>query len=167
MDPHTIHQFRKNLRKLARKLTGPLQDDALCCGVTTAQCHVLLVIEEKGLTTGTELAAELALDKSTLSRTIDGLVAAGLVSRETNAGNRRRQQISLTREGQKVTAGINDQAMRYFESLFARIPEPKQAEVLEGISILSAIIPEDCCDIKGQRRADSVERRGERTAQRG
>jgi DNA-binding MarR family transcriptional regulator len=151
VDNLTIQNFRKNLRRLQRKLFGQLEGDAICCGVTMAQCHVLLAIEEKGLTTVTELAAELELDKSTLSRTVDSLVGDGLVRRETNAGNRRSQHISLTPQGEEATAGINEQWNSYFLSLFAQIPKTKHEAVLEGISLLSGVIlcPEECCREKG------------------
>jgi DNA-binding MarR family transcriptional regulator len=146
MDEPVIHQFRKNLRKLEKKLAGQLKEDSFCCGVTMAQCHTLLAVEEKGLTTLTELATALELDKSTLSRTIDGLVTIGLINRETVTGNRRSQHISLTLQGKKVTDGINEQWSLYFASLFARIPESKHESVIESIAILSDIIPSsECC----------------------
>jgi len=150
MDEYAIQQFRKNLRKLEKKLAMQLKDDSFCCGITMAQCNTLLAIKTKGLTTVTELAAELELDKSTLSRTIDSLVANGSVCRETNTDNRRSQQISLTSHGEKVTDGINEQWNVYFASLFAAIPESKHQAVLEGIAILSDAIPftECCCEIK-------------------
>jgi DNA-binding MarR family transcriptional regulator len=154
-----MRQFRKNLRKLERKLAGRIDGDMVCCGVTTAQCHTLLAIQEKGLTTVTELAAELELDKSTLSRAIDALVATGLVHRETNTDNRRSQHIGLTPQGEKATAGIDDQWNRYFVSLFTRIPEAKQQAVLEGISVLSGILPfpDGCCETKGGKGQGSQE----------
>ncbi len=151
MDNSTVQQFRKSIRKLERKLLGQLDGDTVCCGVTIAQCHVLLAVEEKGLTTITELATELELDKSTLSRTIDGLVTIGLVSRQTDAGNRRSQRISLTARGSEVTKRINGRWNDYFTSLFNRIPEAKHQAVLEGIALLAEAIRVDerCCEAKG------------------
>ncbi|MCX5805574.1 MAG: MarR family transcriptional regulator [Proteobacteria bacterium] len=150
MDELLIQQFRKNLRKLEKKLAIQLKEDSFCCGVTIAQCHTLLAIEAKGFTTATELALELELDKSTLSRTIDGFVITGLINRETDTDNRRSQKISLTSQGKKVTDSINVQWNLYFASLFARIPESKHQAVIESIAILSDIIPssECCCEIK-------------------
>lgn len=140
MDKLAIQQFRKSLRKLERRLGAQPEGKSLCCSVTTAQCHTLLAIEEKGLTTVTELANELELDKSTLSRTIDGLVPIGLANRETNASNRRSQCISLTSRGEKVTASINEQWNHYFQSMFAGIPESKHRAVVEGIALLSDVM---------------------------
>jgi DNA-binding MarR family transcriptional regulator len=143
----SIKQFRKSFRTLHRKLAEQLGEDSVCCGVTIAQCHTLLAIEEKGQTTITELAVELELDKSTLSRTIEGLVVMGLVNRETNTDNRRSQHIRLTGEGEKTVAGIHAQWRRFLTSLFAGIPKSKHPVVIEGLSLLANGFPSanSCC----------------------
>lgn len=147
MDSDSLKQFRKNLRILQRKLGLQLSGDSLCCGVTVAQCHTLLAIEERKLTTVTDLALDLELDKSTLSRMIESLVAIGLVNRETNSGNRRSQHISLTAEGEKAVTGIHTQWSDYFESILSQIPSAKRAVVMEGLSLLAGVIPSRpaCC----------------------
>ena len=48
-----------------------LKEESCCRGVTLAQCHTILEIEELGQATTVELSKRLGLDKSTLSRTID------------------------------------------------------------------------------------------------
>ena len=143
----SIKEFRKSLRKLQRKLAEQLDGDSVCCGVTIAQCHTLLAIEEKGHTTITELAAEMELDKSTLSRTIESLVVMGLVKRETNSDNRRSQHIQLTEDGEKTVVGIHNQWKNFFKALFAGIPGSKHALVIEGLSLLANSFPSAavCC----------------------
>jgi DNA-binding MarR family transcriptional regulator len=142
-----IKEFRKSLRRLQRKLAEQLDGDSVCCGVTIAQCHVLLAVEEKRHTTITELAAELGLDKSTLSRTIEGLVVMGLANRETNTDNRRSQHIRLTEDGEKTVVGIHEQWRSFFTSLFAGIPKSKHPLVMEGLSLLTNSFPSAtiCC----------------------
>jgi DNA-binding MarR family transcriptional regulator len=143
----SIKEFRKSLRKLQRKLAEQLDGNSVCCGVTIAQCHTLLAVEEKGHTTNTELAVELELDKSTLSRTIESLVVMGLVNRETNNDNRRSQHIRLTGDGEKTVAAIHDQWRSFFTSLFAGIPKLKHPVVIEGLSLLANSFPSAavCC----------------------
>ena len=147
MDNDSLKEFRKNIRILQRKLGLQLSGDSICCGVTVAQCHTLLTIEEMKLTTITQLALDLELDKSTLSRTIESLVAIGLVNRETNSGNRRSQHISLTAEGEKAVTGIHAQWNDYFESILSQIPASKRAVVMEGLSLLTNVLPSRpvCC----------------------
>lgn len=147
INDESIRQFRKSLRKLERKLAERLDGNAACCGVTVSQCHVLLAIEEKKHTTITELAAEMELDKSTLSRTIENLVGMGLVSRETSADNRRRRHIRLTPEGEKTVSAIHVQSNGFFASVFADIPRSKHPIVVEGLALLANSFPHTavCC----------------------
>jgi hypothetical protein len=83
-----------------------LSSDSGCCGVTLSQCHLLLEIEQRDSTSVTELARVMELDKSTLSRTIDGMVRAGLLNRELNQKSRRQQIISLMVEAVGAAEGI-------------------------------------------------------------
>ncbi len=149
MDALAVQQFRKDLRRIERRLFGLIGLDGQCCGVTRAQCHVLLAVEEKGLTTVTDLASNLELDKSTLSRTIEGLVGMGLVRRETNSGNRRSQDICLTPEGERAAASIGSQWNNYFETIFSGLSASKQQALFEGISLLAGSIPDVPCCVSG------------------
>jgi hypothetical protein len=78
----SIREFRKHLRQLEREVGYSMASETACCGVTLAQCHHLLEVDARGSTSITELATALELDKSTLSRTVDGACRAGLLSRE-------------------------------------------------------------------------------------
>ena len=61
-----IRAFRADLRVLEREVVLSLSSDTGCCGVSVAQCHLLLETEARGRTNVTELAAATVLDKSTL-----------------------------------------------------------------------------------------------------
>jgi DNA-binding MarR family transcriptional regulator len=104
MTDQQIQVFRRQLRRLERFIIVQLQQDALCCGVSTAQCHALLEIAERDSTTVSELAVSMSLDKSTLSRTVDGLVKAGWVKRIINPANRRAQVLTLALSGKNLAA---------------------------------------------------------------
>jgi DNA-binding MarR family transcriptional regulator len=85
-----------------------IKQDSCCQGVTLAQCHTILEIENQGQATTVELSKRLGLGKSTLSRTIDGLVNNGLVARVVNPTDRRFNLLSLTTKGQEGRQGIKD-----------------------------------------------------------
>lgn len=136
MNDFDLKGFRKRIRVLERKIGEQLDDDLTCCGVSTAQCHALLSIADRRETNISELAVELNLDRSTLSRTIDGLVNIGLVLRKENLSNRRYNQLSLTEQGEKTTARINRQCDDFYSRLFNYIPEKKQMQVMETMSLL-------------------------------
>jgi DNA-binding MarR family transcriptional regulator len=108
-----------------------------CCkGVTLAQCHVLLEIEELGDTTTLDLSKNLKLDKSTMSRTVDSLVSDGLVNRKSNRGDRRYKILSLTEKGKKSCDEINNQNDAYFGKIFDNIAHNKRQNVITYFSLL-------------------------------
>ncbi len=122
MEAGDIRLFRKGIRALERQVELALLAQTECCGVTPAQCHLLLAVEEAIEPSVGELAAEMELDASTLSRTVNGLVKAGLVARREDPANRRRQLVSLTPKGMERAAAINESCDRYYEGLLASIP---------------------------------------------
>ncbi len=132
-----IREFRANLRVLEREVEMSMTSEAGCCGVTFAQCHLLLEVERRGRTSVTELASLLELDKSTLSRTVEAGVQAGLIDRATDPQNRRQQVISLTETGRATADRINQLCDSSYTRLFDFIPREKRAQVVEAVSLLA------------------------------
>ncbi len=151
----SIREFRANLRVLEREVELSMTSEAGCCGVTFAQCHLLLEVERRGKTRVTELAAVLELDKSTLSRTVDGACRAGLVDRSVDPSSRRQQVLCLTAAGQETAAAINSQCDASYTRLFDFIPADRRLMVVESVALLAEAMrlkrrnPEAaCCEDK-------------------
>ncbi len=131
-----IRRFRNLLRMFERELSKRLKCDTACHGVSLPQCHAILEIEAHGETTVGELAKSLGLDKSTLSRTIDGLFNIGLVKRFTHRSDRRYMSVALTTQGQTVCRQINKANDASFTDVFRAIPEEKHDAVMAGFTLL-------------------------------
>jgi DNA-binding MarR family transcriptional regulator len=129
-----IRHFRKILRSFERLTT--IQLKSCCSGVSLAQCHVLLEIEEQGQATTGQLAQRLGLDKSTLSRTIDGLVDIGLVERLPNPSDRRFTPLAVTKQGKSICDAINRSADEYYGRVFENIPQVKHDAIIQNFSLL-------------------------------
>jgi DNA-binding MarR family transcriptional regulator len=140
MKPEDIRLFRDTLRHLQRSLGWQAKHDADCCGVTIAQCHTLLEIGKKKELSLVDLSGMLGLDSSTLSRTIDAMVATKLVNRTANPEDRRYVTLSLTDKGQAICDRINLTFDQYYKTVFARIPADKQQQVMECISLLTRAV---------------------------
>lgn len=108
-----------------------------CCGVTVAQCHVLMELDGEEATNATRLSAVLGLDKSTLSRTIDGLVQAGFVERSIDPSSRRQQVIRLSPSGRDRIEAIHLRCDADYRRLFDGIPKEKHAMVIEAVELLA------------------------------
>jgi len=68
-------------------------------GLTITQCYVLEILIRRGPLTLNELTAEMRLDKSTLSRVVDGLERKHAVKRAANPADGRSTLIEATRFG--------------------------------------------------------------------
>jgi DNA-binding MarR family transcriptional regulator len=132
-----IRALRASLRVLEREISRCLEDQTECCGVTLAQCHVLLELESLGRVSLKVLSESLELDKSTLSRAIDSLVGLDLVTRRDDPENRRQQMIALSKTGKAKVEDINQRCDAYYRQLFGRVPEVRRANVMEAVTILA------------------------------
>jgi DNA-binding MarR family transcriptional regulator len=135
MPDKAIRFFRKGLRELEREVELALSDQTECCGVTPAQCHLILAVEEAGETSVGEVASVLELDSSTLSRAVDGLVKAGLLVRKEDPENRRRQIVSLSPEGKAKAKSINAICDRYYEGLLGALPAKESKAIVAALPV--------------------------------
>jgi len=144
-----IRYFREIMRHLQRNLSWQSKSDATCCGITLAQCHVLMEIGKAKEVSVVELVSIMGLDKSTLSRTIDGMVELGLVERFPNPGDRRYINLNLTHQGKNLFNNINCTFDQYYRDVFAAIPPEKHQQVVDSVNLLAKAIAEksnsECC----------------------
>jgi len=120
-----IKQFRETLRVFDREMF--LQNNASCCnGISLAQCHTLLEVEKNSEISISDLAKKLSLDKSTVSRTVDGLVNINLVNRAIPKENRRLALIRLTGSGKDLCSSINYSNDSYISEVFSNFTDEEK-----------------------------------------
>lgn len=134
MRTRDIRKFRRVLRQFTRLINAQLK--TCCTEVTLAQCLVLLEIDEVRTPTMGQLAANLRLDNSTLSRTVDGLVARELVERIDDENDRRVVKVRLTEEGAAVCRSIHADNDASSRRVFDQIPASEQGRVSEAFEVL-------------------------------
>ncbi|MFD2418289.1 MarR family winged helix-turn-helix transcriptional regulator [Amycolatopsis pigmentata] len=74
--------------------------------ITIPQFRLLVVLDGRGPLKLTTLAEHLGVNPSTVTRMVDRLVTAGLVSREANPASRRELVVSLTGAGTDVVREV-------------------------------------------------------------
>jgi DNA-binding MarR family transcriptional regulator len=146
MENKESHYLRELIRVLVRNLGILEESEATCCGTTVSQCHAIVEIGRAEDISLNELAEILALDKSTMSRTINKLVDSSLAVREIHPEDRRYVSIKLTNDGMKVFENIENSMEQYYKSIFSSIPEEKREQVLESLQlIIDAAKQNKCC----------------------
>ena len=148
MESAPIREFRRYIREIEREVEYQLKNQSDCCGVTMAQCHVLMELDDMGTTSIVDLAKRLRLDTSTLSRTVDSLVRETYVGRTINPANRRFVEVKLTDKGQQKADDINSACDSFYHDLFQRVPGG-QASIMDAVRWLAEVLAQKrdgiCC----------------------
>ena len=137
MKTEEYKQFREIIRTLEKKI-GVLNDSELsCCGITLAQCHALVEIGRAESISLNELAGQMSLDNSTMSRTVNNLVNSGMAIRVAESAG---QKIYQDQAYRKRTIAFQQDRRRH-EQLFSRniYPHPR------GKKRTSVGKPGSCC----------------------
>jgi DNA-binding MarR family transcriptional regulator len=134
-----VEGFRRDLRVLEREIARQLESPTTCCGVTLAQCHALLELSSADVSLG-GLAGALELDVSTLSRTVEGLVRAGLVERSADPADRRAVRLRLTAAGGERVATINEMCNRDYARVLGELGDSERRAVVRAVRVLGDLM---------------------------
>lgn len=154
MKTNEVKAFRKLIRKYEQLASIQVKNSTTCNGVSLAQCHTLLALEENQVCSLNTLSTAMKLEKSTVSRTIEGLVKIGLVIRKENRENRRETLLSLSEQGQITVDEINRENNLFYNTVLMGIPAEKRTCFIDGmiefISAFENVIEnskeETCCN---------------------
>ncbi|MBW5445364.1 MarR family transcriptional regulator [Cohnella sp. CFH 77786] len=142
MERERILAFRHTVQQFIRSF-GLLEQATTPCGFSMSLSQVFALQElEKETLTITELALRLQLERSSVSRLIDGLVNGGFVSRELNASNRREVILALTEKGERSVRAVRDQSVRFYESILGHMSEPERMMLFEGFQSFANALSE-------------------------
>lgn len=130
-----VKLFRENTRRLEMNLGSINKSDCCCCGISDAQCFVLVEIGRKPNISLKELAEILRLDKSGISRMVEELVQKGFVERWPLKENRRYVALNLTDIGIERFNKIEKDMNQRFKAILDRIPEDKRSQVIESLQL--------------------------------
>lgn len=138
------------LREVARLYTRAQRTVADCCGTTSTQCHLLVELGRSGPVPLVELGQRLALEKSWVSRAVDGLAARGLVTKEPNPQDARSWLVTLTGEGEARVRDLNRTLDRHASRLLDTLNARDRAHVETSLLLILRALREEtdiaaCC----------------------
>jgi DNA-binding MarR family transcriptional regulator len=114
-------QLLERLFELAVRLTGTMDQGIAARGLSRARAELLWTLRRAGPTTQRELSDRLRCSPRNVTGLVDGLEAAGLVSRRLHPTDRRATLVGLTEEGAALVteweAGQQEMASTLFSDL--------------------------------------------------
>ncbi len=138
------HALRQQIQTFVRQF-GLLEQEHTPCHVplTPSQAHALQVLGQEEMLTQYQLASQLRLEKSTVSRLVQSLVERGWVERASNPDNRREMLLTLTDAGHTSFEEVQANAVDKYRMMWSHIPEDRRAQVLDALAILNTILQEE------------------------
>lgn len=140
------------LREVARLYTRAQRVVADCCRTSSTQCHLLVELGRTGPLPLTELGARLMLEKSWVSRAVDGLVERGWATKEPNPLDARSWLVTLTADGEDRARELNVTLDNHAARVLEQLGERDRATVEKSLLLLLKALREDvdiasCCPV--------------------
>lgn len=101
--------------------------------VTLTQFRTLVVLQAHGATRLNRLAERLQVNASTALRSIDRLIAAGLVHRRENDEDRREVILELTVDGRRLVDDVTARRRAAIEEIAREMPRPRRRELVDAL----------------------------------
>ena len=132
-------QVLRDIRRIVRKVSEHSRELARDVGLTLPQLLCLKAIgaSTDGMSVTVKwVAQDVQLSPTTVSRIIDRLVNAGLVSRERSASDRRRVCLSLTLSGIDRYQTLPKPLQVHFIERFTAKPEAERRALLDALATI-------------------------------
>lgn len=132
-DSLLVSQIRSASRLMVREL-GFMNSTLAATAYSPSAVHALLEISTREALTAAQLVQVLGLEKSSVSRMLSRLQAAGEIEECERADDGRFKQLALTAKGRETVARINDYgAMRVMDAL-THLDDGQQQVVAAGLT---------------------------------
>ena len=128
-----LHSASIRLLRLLRR-----EDEV--AGMSGPRLSALSVIVFAGPLSLAELAAAEQVRAPTMSRIVDALVEAGMVTRTTVASDRRKIRIAATKAGEQLLKAGQQRRVRALAERLGRLAESERRALARGVEILERVV---------------------------
>lgn len=133
-------QLQQALRRISRALDQRSRMLLLETGLSTPQALVLQALLRNGALSAGELAHAVSASQATLSDILDRLETRELVSRQRDARDKRRVEITLTPPGRAIAESTPPLLPESFQSTFAELPDWEQSQVIATLQRVAGML---------------------------
>lgn len=145
-DVDIAHEVLRSIRQIVRRISEHSKYLSAEAGLTVPQLMCLKAIGEIGQAEeGNEITVAMVgksvqLSAATVSRIVDRLVSAGLVTRDRRAADRRKVCLSLTAAGLDRFRTLPTPLQETFVDRFKALPPEERSALLSALRRISALM---------------------------
>ncbi|WP_424915607.1 bifunctional helix-turn-helix transcriptional regulator/GNAT family N-acetyltransferase [Achromobacter mucicolens] len=133
MPAKSIDEIRSASRTIVREL-GFMRPTLAGTAYSASAVHALLEIDAQGGVAAAHLVTALGLEKSSVSRMLAKLIAAGDIAESASAEDARLKQLTLTGQGKALVKKIHAYGRNQVTSAMAHLNPSQQQAVAQGLS---------------------------------
>ena len=141
-DIDRAYELRRLIRDFIHRF-GLVQQHSTPCGqaMSVAKAHALMTLNESddGVRVS-DLAEELNIDLSNVSRLCGRLEDEGLIERRDDPEDGRVRRLHLTRDGRVEAARVDAASLTRFASVIEHMPENSHGQIMEALQLLNTAI---------------------------
>ncbi|WP_299729408.1 homoprotocatechuate degradation operon regulator HpaR [uncultured Tateyamaria sp.] len=144
--PPTRRSLPIALIRAREQAMQPIREMLAATGLTEQQWRVLRVLAEAGPIDATKLSDRAGLLLPSLTRIARSMSQKGLITRQSDPKDRRRQVLAITPVGQRIIADNHVHALRIVDGFKDRIGAEKYEQLLDLLEAFSAASDRDNTD---------------------
>ena len=134
-----VKRSRQSFTRLVRFFNQLMREQLTCGPVTVQQCYTLEALADGPLSMK-ELAAEVALHQSTLTRVVEKLENQKLVQRTRKSDNQRSVEVRLTDAGRQTYVFMDAAGSQMISDLLDLIPTKRRVAVVDAMDELANLL---------------------------
>src|SRR5580704_10306201 len=134
-DAEMAARMRLAILRLSRRLRQQVAG-----GVTSSQVSALATVERLGTPTLGELASSEQVQPPSMTKTVMGLEAAGLVARQEDDNDRRVVRVKLTGEGRRTLARSRSLRTAYLVRRLRTLSADDRAALEDAVRLLEHLV---------------------------
>ena len=119
---------------------GLIDQDILDSGYSLKEARFLYELSAQGAATANQIATQLRLDKSYMSRIVAGFVHDGLVARKTSEQDNRALLLALTEKGRKAAAELSARSNLQVKTLLAPLKERERQKLAASMQQIQTLL---------------------------
>ena len=134
-----VQRSRNSFTRLARFFNQLMREQLMCGPVTVQQCYTLEALVDSPKIMN-ELAAEVALHQSTLTRVVEKLEKQNLVQRRRLTHNQRSVEVQITEAGKQTYEFLDKASSQMISDLLDNIPRERQVKIIEAMEEVAELL---------------------------
>jgi DNA-binding MarR family transcriptional regulator/GNAT superfamily N-acetyltransferase len=130
----------RRFNRFYTRLIGTLNEHLLESSLSLAEARVLYELAHRSQPTAAEIADELGMDMSYLSRILSGFTSANLIRRQTSPSDRRRNIITLTSTGQKQFDFLDRRSSEQISEILRPLSAEQQERLVNSMNTIESLL---------------------------